>query len=206
MARGRPRTFDENAALEAAMLAFWRGGYQATTLDDLMAATGMNRASLYATFGDKRRLFLRSLDLYLTKFELRTTLAAAAASSAREAMQSLLKSSIDRLTDPAFPAGCLRINTSLECRGVEESAGLQLAPANQRFAQAAVTMLQQLKEQGKLPEDEDPEALGTFYAGVLAGLVVMSQSGADRETLQSVVDVALRAFPGGKKEAVLVAA
>jgi AcrR family transcriptional regulator len=183
------------------MLAFWRGGYQATTLDDLMLATGMNRASLYATFGDKRQLFLRSLDLYLERFELRATIAADTAVSARDAIRKLLDASVTRLTNPDVPSGCLRINTSLECRGVDVDLERQLHDSNQRFAQAAVDMLQRLKAKGLLAEQESPEALGSFYASVVAGLVVMSQSGADRQALQSVADIAIRAIPGEWEEA-----
>lgn len=196
MTRGRPRKFDEAAALEVAMNTFWRHGYQATTLDHLLQATGMNRASLYATFGDKRQLFLKALDLYLAKFELRASGAGEAAGSAREAVISLLDASVLRLSDPAFPPGCLRINTTLEHRGSDANLGTHLNAANMRFEQAAAAMLKALQKKGRLPEGEDPDVLGRLYASILAGLVVLSQSGASREALQEIVKVATRAFPG----------
>src|SRR6187402_999199 len=62
--RGRPRAYDPKTALGRAADVFWKAGYAATSLDDLAAATGMNRPSLYAAFGDKRELYLKTLDLY----------------------------------------------------------------------------------------------------------------------------------------------
>src|SRR5215217_8228029 len=65
--RGRPRSFDTDAAVERAMGVFWSRGYHATALPDLLRATKLSRGSLYAAFGDKHSLFLRALDRYVAE-------------------------------------------------------------------------------------------------------------------------------------------
>ena len=97
-ARGRPRGYDEEQALEAAMLTFWEKGYRATSMDDLVARTGASRASLYKTFGDKRALFLKSLDLYATRFETRAEAVMAAEGDTRRVLETLLRASAERLS------------------------------------------------------------------------------------------------------------
>jgi len=195
MARGRPKTFDETQALEAAMLAFWRGGYQATSLDDIMAATGMNRASLYATFGDKRSLFFRCLELYIASFEARAGAMMAGEKTVRAAIAKLLEISIARLTDPGIPSGCLRTAATLECAGMEVLIAEKLVAANRRFESVIIDRLEQARKEGELPESEDPVALGRYFASVIDGMIVLARSDADEKTLASIATCAMRALP-----------
>lgn len=177
------------------MEAFWRGGYQATSLDDIMVATGMNRASLYATFGDKRSLFLRCLELYMANFEARAGAMMAGQAKVRSAMAKLLDISVARLTDPSMPPGCLRTAATLECAGMDVVIAEKLVESNRRFESVIIARLDQAQRQGDLPAGEDPVALGRYFAGIIDGMIVLARTDADKKTLKSMADYAMRALP-----------
>src|SRR5258708_26956780 len=111
---GRQLGFVENEALEAAMRVFWEKGYEGATLADLTEAMGINRSSMYATFGDKEALFRLAIDRY----------AEGPAAYVREAMEqptvrgvveALLRGAVELLTDPSHPRGCLSVQGALAC-------------------------------------------------------------------------------------------
>src|ERR1700686_3982772 len=104
--RGRPRAFDPDTALEAALRVFWQKGYEGTALSALTAAMGINRPSIYATFGNKEALFRKALDRYserMTNF----TAEALKEPTARAVAERLLVGTADLLSRPGNPKGCL---------------------------------------------------------------------------------------------------
>src|ERR1700722_11762300 len=110
------KQFDRNQLLSQAMMVFWRYGYQATSIQDLVEATGVNRGSLYATFGDKCGLFLAVLDYYAGQIA-HPIMAELNNPSPRQAIEAMFEAIIRRTSDPKWPRGCLNTNTSLECPG-----------------------------------------------------------------------------------------
>src|SRR5258707_6168689 len=100
--RGRPRAFDQQAALDRAMMLFWQQGYEPTSLSDLSRAMGINAPSIYAAFGNKERLFLRVLDRYLEN-RIGEVERALQASTAQAAVRHLLIPAAKRVTSPANP-------------------------------------------------------------------------------------------------------
>ena len=191
---GRPRGFEEKAALEGAMLQFWRDGYGGTSIEDLAAASGAARASLYRTFGDKRAIFGKSLDLYARQFEARVEEMLEAAPSAREALRMILSVSAERLTAGASPPGCLRCNATLELTGMDAEMDAILNDANDRYVAGMQRVIDRAAASGELGPSE-AVGLATFYTGVTNGMVVLARSGADRETLMGVIDAAMRGWP-----------
>src|SRR5271168_736517 len=139
------RQFDRNQLLSQAMMVFWRNGYQATSIQDLVEATGVNRGSLYATFGDKCGLFLAVLDHYGKRIG-RPMMEALSHPNPRQAIQGMFELIIGRIRDPQYPRGCLFTNTSLECpsagdaigRSIAESLGHQEAAIYQVLRQAQI--------------------------------------------------------------------
>jgi AcrR family transcriptional regulator len=136
MPRGRPREFDVKKALDHALRVFWRKGYEGASLLDLTKAMGINRPSLYAAFGSKEELFRKALDRY----------AAGPAAYVRDALnkptaravaERLLGGSIDLLTNPRNPRGCLLVQGALACGETGESIRLELA-ARRAASEAAV--------------------------------------------------------------------
>jgi TetR/AcrR family transcriptional repressor of nem operon len=113
------KQFDRDDVLDRAMALFWRRGYEATSIRDLVTATGINRGSIYATFGDKQGLFLAVLDRYGEKIA-NPLMAQLDDPDPRRAIQRMFESIIQRTSDPRFPRGCLNTNTSLECPSGDE--------------------------------------------------------------------------------------
>jgi len=192
--RGRPRRFNEDAALEAAMLTFWRQGYRQTSLDDLVAATGASRASLYQLFGDKRALYIKSLDLYGDRFSQRLAAIMEAEPDGRRAVGLILKASADRLTSSDAPAGCLRCNTTLELKGSDTAIDDALNEANAKFLQNIEKLVARSVQKGELSRN-DAERLPLFITAMVNGMVTLSRSGATREQLELIVQQTLANWP-----------
>src|SRR5262245_44794102 len=112
--RGRPREFDTDKALDAALAVFWSKGYEGAALPDLTDAMGINRPSLYAAFGNKEELFRRVVDRYIAgpAAYVRQTLKEP---TARAAVERLLTQAIDVVTNPKTPRGCLLVSGALVC-------------------------------------------------------------------------------------------
>src|ERR1044072_8920960 len=124
--RGRPRAYDHDTALARAAATFWKAGYAGTSLDDLSEATGMNRPSLYAAFGDKRDLYLKTLDYY--RDESRALARAALADD--PPLKVFLKRFYDKALDLYFgdgPRGCYTVGTAATVAAVDEDVRKFLA-------------------------------------------------------------------------------
>ncbi|MGP1394502.1 MAG: TetR/AcrR family transcriptional regulator [Inquilinaceae bacterium] len=192
--RGRPRGFDEQKALEAAMLTFWEKGYRATSMDDLVARTGASRNSLYKTFGEKRDLFLKCLTLYGERFEERVETLMAEGRDTRATLRRVLEASAERLSGTYAPPGCLRCNSTLELMGSAEGLDDELRRVNDRFLEVLGRILARGAAQGDItPEDEAPLTL--FFTGIVDGMVTLARSGTDSRQLLAFVHTSLKVLP-----------
>src|SRR5437667_3316473 len=113
--RGRPREFDREAALEQAIDVFWRHGYEATSMSDLTKAMGINPPSLYATFGDKEKLFLEAIERY--RGNQGEACPYAAEPTARSAIEKLLTDLAIEFTDTGHPRGCMMVMAATTSSG-----------------------------------------------------------------------------------------
>lgn len=194
MPTGRPREFDVDKALDRALKVFWRKGYAGASLPDLTKAMGINRPSLYAAFGNKEELFRRALDRY----------AEGPAAHVREALQEptahavverLLRGTIDLLTNPRNPRGCLMVQGALSCGEAGDSVRRELI-SRRAAAEAAIRQrFERAVSEGDLPADTDPADLARYVATITQGMAVQAASGASREELQRVAEMALRTWP-----------
>src|SRR6202167_3467847 len=107
--RGRPRSFDEQQALEKAIQVFWSKGYDGVTIDDLVAGMGVGRPSLYAVFGDKRTLFLRVLRAYAEKKGARAAKALFSPLTLRDSLVGFLRHAVESATEEGSAPGCLLV-------------------------------------------------------------------------------------------------
>ncbi len=176
------------------MLTFWRRGYVHTSLDDLVRETGASRGSLYKTFGDKRAMFIRSLDLYSRRFEDKAAAAMAHEPDARTVMNVLLTASAMRLSGDEAPTGCLRCNSTLEIGGMDAELDAALADVNARYLGVMTSVLRRGAEEGTIPQGR-VDSLATYFAGTVAGMVSLAKAGASREALLETVEVALSVWP-----------
>ncbi|MEU7454355.1 TetR/AcrR family transcriptional regulator [Streptosporangium roseum] len=192
----RQRSFDRDTALESALLEFWRHGYEATSIASLTAAMGIRPPSLYAAFGDKRRLFATVVERYRHTRGTFSTRALAEEPTGRAAIARLLRETAAEYSDPEHPPGCMIISAAVNCG--PESADVQEAMRGLREdAKAAIkARVDGDVAAGLLPSGTDTGALAVFYASVIQGMSVQARDGIGREDLERVADLAMLAWPG----------
>jgi TetR/AcrR family transcriptional regulator, transcriptional repressor for nem operon len=189
------KQFDRADVLDRAMALFWRRGYEATSIRDLVAATGINRGSIYATFGDKKGLFLAVLDHYGETIA-KPLMAELGDPDPRRAIERMFKSIIQRTSDPRFPRGCLNTNTSLECPGSGDEITRKIAEGFGRQESAIYRVLRQAQTEGSLSVTIDARALARFFMAVAQGLNVVNKALADSTVLQDIARVAMSVWTG----------
>ena len=111
----RPKAFDTTDALQTAMRVFWERGYEATSIQHLVDALGVNRASLYATFGDKAQLFEAAMEKYTEEVAATVGAHLKPPHAGKEAVAGYLRALISQVTEPGEPGGCLLLNTAVAC-------------------------------------------------------------------------------------------
>ncbi|KAB8191460.1 TetR family transcriptional regulator [Nonomuraea phyllanthi] len=191
----RQRTFDREAALERALLAFWRHGYEATSIAELTAAMGIRPPSLYAAFGDKRRLFEEAVRRYRETYGAFTTRALAEEPTGRRAVERVLRETAAEYTGEAHPAGCLIITAAVNC-GPESAEVEGLLREFREQAKAALkARIDGDVAAGRLPADTDTGGLATFYAAVIQGMSTQARDGASRADLLRIATLAMSAWP-----------
>lgn len=191
---GRPKEFDVDEALCAALQVFWRHGYEGASLSELTEAMGITRPSLYATYGNKEELFRKVLDRY-EQSHLCFVAHALAEPTARETISKLLKGYADVLTDPMHPPGCLGVNSAV-CGGGESDVIRHELIARRSLSEETLRMrLERAAADGELPEGEDPADWARYVMSVGLGMAVKAASGATACELRRVADLALRALP-----------
>jgi AcrR family transcriptional regulator len=191
---GRPRAFDEAAALEKAMCVFWRKGYDGASMSDLTEAMGINPPSLYAAFGNKESLFLRVLERY-AEGPAAYVMQALAAPTAREVAKRRLHGALNSLQDNARPPGCLVVQEAARCYDDKDPIGRKLSSFCGASHQAFVQRFKRAKAEGDLPKSADPVALARYLSTVAQGIAVQAASGATRTELRKVVAIALDHWP-----------
>jgi len=195
MAKGRPREFDTEQALDRAMELFWRKGYEGTSLSDLTETLGITRPSLYAAFGNKERLFRTVLKRYEEKVVTYRPKALNAPTS-HEVARELLEGAAKLFGDKSKPAGCLGVQGALACGEDADPIRLELI-ANRTAGEHAIRQrLERAKTEGDLPADSDPASLARYLSAVLYGMAVLSAGGSSRRELLQVAKMALQNWPG----------
>jgi AcrR family transcriptional regulator len=193
-AKGRPRSFNVDKSLEAALQVFWRKGYEGASVADLTAAMAINRPSLYAAFGDKEALFRKVLERYESG-PVGYIRRALQEPTARLVVARLLRGSADFLGDPSNPRGCLLVQGALDCGDEAKSVRQQLIQRRQDGVVALRRRLREAKAAGDLPRNSDPSAMASYIFTMIHGMAVQAASGASRTHLRKVADTAMRAWP-----------
>ena len=183
--RGRPPAYDRDAALQQATDAFWRAGFSGTSLDDLAAATGMNRPSLYAAFGDKRALYLHALDRYWRHAYAAMDEALDPNAPLGEALMRVYRKALS-LYFPAKgrPRGCFAIGTATTEAMQDPSVRKAFADGLRALDRRFEARLHAARDGGELASDADPEALALFASATLHTLAVRARSGTPRVELE----------------------
>lgn len=193
--KGRPREFDLDEALTAALRVFWRRGYEGASMAELTAEMGIAKPSLYAAFGNKEELFKKALDLY-EREKMAYMSEAMKEPTSRKLAERLLAGALELQTSSCDPKGCLGVISMVAC-GAEASPIRDCVIERQKSSRhALIARLEDFKREGDLPADIETEALARYMIAVVQGLSVQAGAGASAKELKSLVDMAMRTWPG----------
>lgn len=200
MARGRPREFDVDEALDKAILLFWRQGYEGTSLAELIDAMGITKPSLYAAFGNKEELFRKAVDRYAERriAYLDTILDQP---SSRRAIEGFLMLFTGAEAPDGTPSGCLMVQGALVCSPDGDSVKDDLQSRRMSNLKRLCERLERWKADGDLPVDTDTDSLSRYVITVANGLVVQANGGAGPEQLRTVVRQFMQSWPGKPDDA-----
>lgn len=187
----RPKEFNPDEAIEKAMQVFWHKGYEATSMEDLLEAMDLNRGSLYATFGDKRQLFLKVMDRYCTCFVGPRFSLFDQPGPALPTLRRFVLGMIEgALADPQR-RGCLIANTVMELAPHEKDIAGKVSQALKLGEDAFFGLLSRAKKQGELTPNKDPRTLARFLSTMMQGTIVMIKAGASAKQIRQTADTAL---------------
>ena len=192
---GRPRQFDEAAALDAAMQLFWRQGYESTSLDQLRQAMGdLSSASFYGAFRSKEALYRRAMAQYLATHGQVVASLSDEACAPREALRSALLNSARLQTDAALPQGCMLVLST--ANGSPASRHLQEFTAAERHntRDAIRSCVARAVELGDLRADADVDGLSTLADALLVGMSIQARDGIAEPSIDAAVSTLLRAW------------
>lgn len=193
MHMARPKEFDPQTALVAAMELFRRQGYEATSVQDLVDALGINRSSMYAAYGSKHDLYLKALDLYcaVEADRAQRSLAESDEGPALPVLRAFLLSYVESALADPLRGGCMVTHGVLERLPGDAKAATRLGGALGSLEEAFAYLLLRAGVAGELDPAVDVRATARFLVTLTQGLRVMERA-AGREYLIQVVDQALK--------------
>ncbi len=186
----RPREFDPDQAIDKAIEIFWRQGYKATSVQNLVEATGVQRGSLYAAFGSKAGLFDAAMDRYMAEYSAPRMLENEDR-PIREALAELLRALVDSAVTDQSRRGCFVTNTAVELTSHDSAVATKVADNLGDLEDVLTRRLADAQANGEVRSDREPRALARFLVGSVQGLRVMSKVTPDRERLQDIADIVL---------------
>lgn len=187
----RPKAFDQTETLEKAMMLFWRHGYEGTSIQDLVEHTGLNRGSLYATYGDKRRLFLAALDHYRNVIAARRLRLLGEGESGKAAIRGFFEEAVDHALGEGRQLGCLLTNSAVELAPHDPELAAPCLAGIARTEQAFLAALERARTAGEIAPERDLPALARFLTSSLQGLRVTARAMPDRQRLEDIVQATL---------------
>jgi AcrR family transcriptional regulator len=190
-AMGRPRGFDEEAALDAAMRVFWAKSYEGATMADLTRAMGINRSSMYTAFGDKEALFRLVMDRYRNG-PMTYIREALELPTVREVAKALLEGTVEFLSIPGNPKGCLSIQGALACGSNAQPIQLAMIEWRKQGEMAIRRRLERAQREGGLSDDTTPADFARYLSTLMTGLGIQAANGGTKADMQRLAAMALR--------------
>lgn len=192
--RGRPRQFDPDEALLAALRVFWARGYDGASLSELTEAMGITRPSLYACFGNKESLFRKALDLY-ERDKLAFVREALNAPTARGVMQALLGDALAMLAGHDAGRPCFGVMNAVASSTYDDSMRREVIARRSAHEQAIIDRFLRAEAEGDFPGFSG-SALAAHCLCILSGMSVQASAGADAARLHAIAETALAIWPG----------
>ncbi|WP_328853286.1 TetR/AcrR family transcriptional regulator [Micromonospora globbae] len=187
----RTKEFDPDAALRAALDLFWERGYEATSMADLVEHLGVARASIYATFGNKRDLYLKALDRYGDLVDPGLLRELSQPGPALPAVRAVIERYAREAGDDSGRRGCFIVNTAVEVAPHDPQAARRVAASWGHLETAITSALIRAQAQGELAPDKDPRALARFLLVLMQGIRVVGKVQAEPRRLRDAVTQAL---------------
>lgn len=194
----RPRTFDEDDVIAAARDEFWDRGYSATSVDDLTAATGLGKGSLYGAFGDKHSLYLRALDDYITSSldGVRATLRDPAV-SAIDRLGRHIRGQAKALAADKDRRGCLMAKSAAELGAVDDEVEARVAGAYLTWRDEIAACVSEAQRDGDIGSAQNPQALAAVLLAFMRGQEALHKGGAKPAQLRAAADAIVALIPAG---------
>lgn len=192
----RLKAFDEDRALDLAVDCFWSRGYEATSVRDLAGSMGIGGASLYNTYGDKRALFVRSLERYANRSMRERIARLEADRRPKEAILAFLAEIIDRSVADPDRKGCLLVNSALDVAPHDVEIGKAVGDYLGEIRAFFRRNIEAAHKMGQVPKRIDAESMSAHLLGVVLGIRVLARTGAKRKLLEGVAQPARDLFEG----------
>ena len=194
--RGRPKVFDREAALDKAMTLFWQHGYEATSLSDLVEATGAKAPTLYAEFVNKEGLFRAVLERYITQFADRHEAQLFCEDkTVTAALSDYFAALASCYTNKETPAGCFLVNTSATLAASSREVARMLKSRHAQQEETLRAFLDKRQQRGEIPASKNTEELAQFLSCILRGMSITAREGASYDTLMQISATTLRLWP-----------
>lgn len=191
--RGRPRSFDRDQALDAAMRVFWAKGFAGASMTDLTTAMGIASPSLYAAFGSKEGLYRETIQHYVDS-NIGSFWGVMELPTARESVEGLLRNAARAFSTPGVPPGCMVLQTATEAGELSAEMSESLCEMRASNTETLARRLRRAVEEGDVAPGTDVRAVADFYATVHKGLSLSAKGGAGADELNSVVTSAMAAW------------
>ena len=189
----RHKAFNREEALDKALHVFWCIGYEAASMQDLVEAMGINRQSLYDTFGDKRTLFLAALDRYVEQQGTQLQQMLEQTPSAKEGLRRIFDSIVSAAME-GDRRGCLLVNTAVELPVHDEQTARSLCAKLAQAEDLLRDTVRRAQAAGEISRKHRPETLARFLMNNIRGMRAMAKAGDDPAGLRDVVDVVFAAL------------
>lgn len=196
--RGRPRAYEPDVALGKALDLFRKGGFAATSLDDLSAATGMNRPSLYGAFGDKRELYIKSYARYRADARAAMIEIFRGDMPIRERLKRIYAAALDiYVADVSAPQGCFTVMTAASEAVADPEIRAMVLDGFAELDKAFESCFRRAKEKGELPPSADPGVLAQLASATIHTLAIRSRARVPRNELEAIANGAIAVMCGG---------
>lgn len=188
----RPPAFDRNQVIDEAMALFWRQGFHATSIQQLVEATGVNRASMYQTFGDKRGLFRAAMDRYINERSAKRIAAVDRTGSPLAVIRGYFLALIAAESDIERQMGCFLTNSAVELAPIEGEVKQRVQAVFTAMRDRLAAAIHSGQADGSIRRDIEPDALADMLLGLLQGLRVLARSGSDKAEIEANIETALK--------------
>jgi len=182
--------------LDKAMMLFWEQGYEATSLADLVEATGAKAPTLYAEFNNKEGLFRAALDRYMARFSaIHRAALFCEEKTVEQALRDYLHALASCFAGSDTPAGCFLINTSATVSASSEPIADSIRERQTAQEQTLLAFLLQRQLRGEIPSPTDVQTTALFLSCIIQGMSVSAREGVSLDKLQQIIDTTLRLWP-----------